>query len=72
MNRIVKQIAKECGSVYQPTLESVVASLSISESYECVEDSISKKAYKKKSVIKLIDERLVCMLAGPEVSGHGS
>ncbi len=24
MNRIVKQMAKECGNVYQPTLESLV------------------------------------------------
>ncbi len=47
LNKMINEMAKECCSEYQPTLESLVASLSIDEPYEFVEDCISKKTYKR-------------------------
>jgi hypothetical protein len=47
LNKMVKQMAKESCSEYQPTLESLEASLSIGEPFEVVEDSLSKKTYKR-------------------------
>ncbi len=49
MNETVNQMAKECCNDYQLTLEYLLASLSISEPFEVVEDSLSKKAYKRYS-----------------------